>query len=97
MSDTNQMLRAIINGQSDLKQELLKKIDGVEERLGGRIDGVEEKIEEVEKNLTKKIKENTKRLDKIGSQLAYLEDDTPSREEHDLLAERVENIETRFI
>ena len=77
MSDTDQMLRAIINGQSDLKQELLKKIEevdvtleGVEERLGKKIDKVEGKV-----------LVNTKRLDKIGSQLAYLEDDTPTKED----------------
>jgi len=85
MSDTNTMLKAIINGQSDLKQELFKKIDGVEERLGGRIDKVEKKVEE-----------NTKRLDKIGLQLANLEDDSPTREEHDQLEERVGNIERQL-
>ena len=40
MSDTDQMLRAIINGQSDLKQELLKKIEEVDVTL----EGVEERL-----------------------------------------------------
>jgi hypothetical protein len=58
--------------------KLDKKIDGVEERLTKRIDGVE-------KNLTKII-------EKIGKQLAYLEDDTPTREEFDKLEKRVDKI-----
>ena len=33
------------------------------------------------------------RLDKQGKQLAYLEDDAPTREEHDGLTKRVEEIE----
>ncbi|MDP3982525.1 MAG: hypothetical protein Q8Q65_00405 [bacterium] len=93
MSDTDQMLRAIINGQSDLKQELLKKIEEVDVKLEGVEERLSKKIDKVES----KVLVNTKRLDKIGSQLAYLEDDTPTKEEHDQLEERVENIESRFI
>ena len=93
MSDTDQMLRAIINGQSDLKQELLKKIEEVDVKLEGVEERLSKKIDKVEG----KVLVNTKRLDKIGSQLAYLEDDTPTKEEHDQLEERVENIESRFI
>ncbi|NCN58382.1 hypothetical protein COW99_00925 [Candidatus Roizmanbacteria bacterium CG22_combo_CG10-13_8_21_14_all_38_20] len=74
MSDTDQMLRAIINEQSDLKQELLKKIEEVDIKLGGVEERLGKKIDKVEG----KVLVNTKRLDKIGSQLAYLEDDTPT-------------------
>lgn len=76
------MLQAIINGQSSFRQEVLKKIDKVDEKvekLGERLEG---KIDGVEKNLTD-------RLDKLGRQLAYLEDDTPTREEFDNLEKRV--------
>jgi len=68
------MLRAIINEQSDLKQELLKKIEEVDIKLGGVEERLGKKIDKVEG----KVLVNTKRLDKIGSQLAYLEDDTPT-------------------
>ena len=68
------MLRAIINEQSDLKQELLKKIEEVDIKLGGVEERLGQKIDKVEG----KVLVNTKRLDKIGSQLAYLEDDTPT-------------------
>lgn len=33
------------------------------------------------------------RLDKQGKQLAYLEDDAPTREEHDVLKKRVKRLE----
>lgn len=38
MDDIKKMLRAVINGQSVLKSELLKRIDDVEKKLGKRID-----------------------------------------------------------
>lgn len=82
---TTNMLQAILNGQTALKQELVskidkvdKKLDAVEKKLDGKIDGVEKRL--------------TKRLDKIGKQLAYLEDDTPTRGEFDRLEKRVDSI-----
>lgn len=89
MSDTKSMLRAIINGQSALKEELLNKIDKVDkkvdllgENLGGKIDGVEKRL--------------TERIDKLGKQLAYLEDDTPTIEEHENLEKRVTKVEQKI-
>lgn len=67
MNDTQKMLQAIINGQSTLKQELLSKIDKVDKK----VDGLDVKLDKVEKNLTE-------RIDKLGKQLAYLEDDAPT-------------------
>lgn len=88
MDDTQKMLQAIINGQSVFRQEVLTRIDKLDQKLGGRIDGVEDRIDKVEKNLTD-------RLNKIGRQLAYLEDDTPTREEHDKLEKRVDKLEQK--
>ena len=97
MNNTQKMLQAIINGQSTLKQELLGKIDKVDqkveklgEKLEGKIKGLDGKIDGVEKRLTE-------RLDKIGRQLAYLEDDIPTREEFDSLEKRVGKIEQKVI
>ena len=90
MDEVKKMLRAVINGQSTLKDELLQRIEAVDIKLTDKIEGVETK-------LSKKIEANTERLDKIGSQLAYIEDDTPSREEFGELEGRVEQIEGRFI
>ncbi|OGE26583.1 hypothetical protein A3C26_04245 [Candidatus Daviesbacteria bacterium RIFCSPHIGHO2_02_FULL_39_12] len=88
MNDTQKMLRAIINGQSSFRQEVSSKIDKLDKKLEGRIDGLESRIDQVDKNLTE-------RMDKIGKQLAYLEDDTPTREEYDHLEERVDKIEQK--
>lgn len=68
--DTQKMLRAIINGQSSFRQEVLGKIDKLYEKLSGRINNLDTKIDGVEKRLAE-------RIDKLGKQLAYVEDDTP--------------------
>ena len=86
MNNIDKMLSAIINGQSALKSELLVKIDGVDQK----VDKLDSKIDGVEKRLTK-------RIDKLGKQTAYLEDDAPTREEHDKLDERVEKLEQKIV
>lgn len=86
MNDTQKMLQAIINGQSAIKQELSSKIDKVDLK----VDKLDEKLDRVEKNLTS-------RIDKLGKQLAYPEDDTPTREEFDKLEDRVDKIEHKTV
>lgn len=76
------MLRAIANAQSSLKQELLTEMKNGFNQVNKRIDKLELKV----------IK-NGKRIDKLGKSLAYLEDDAPTREEHDKLEKRVTKIE----
>ncbi len=39
------------------------------------------------------FRETHERLDKQGTQLAYIDDDAPTREEHDGIVKRVEKIE----
>lgn len=85
MNDTQKMLQTIINGQSTFRQDVLGRIDKLDTKLGGRINGLEDRIGQVEKNLTS-------RIDKLGTQLAYLEDDAPTREEFDNLEQRVDKI-----
>ena len=82
MDDTKKMLRAVINGQSAMKEELLgeiRKVDKKVDKLDTKIDGVEKRL--------------TKRIDRLGKQLAYLEDDAPTREEFNELESRVDMIE----
>jgi DNA repair ATPase RecN len=45
------------------------------------------------KRVEKKVDGNGQRIDKLGIQLAELEDDTPTREEHDNLGQRVGKLE----
>lgn len=73
MNDTQKMLQAILNGQSAVKQELLSKIDKVDQKvdrigdkLEGKINSLDEKLDKVEKKLTG-------RLDKIGRQLKQVD------------------------
>lgn len=92
MDDTKKMLQAIMNHISAVKSELLMKIAELEKRFDGvdsKIDHLDKKIDRVEKNLID-------RMDKIGRSLAYLEDDTPTREEHDALVGRVTKLEQKI-
>lgn len=82
------MFQALVNGQGAMKSELLTKIDGLDKKLSGRIDGLEEKMDTG-------FKKVNSRLDKLGKSLAYLEDDAPTREEHDLLENRVTKVEEK--
>lgn len=79
--DTQKMLRIIINGQSSFRQEVLKRFDDLEKTLTEKIDKVDIKL--------------TTRIDKIGKQLAYIEDDAPTREEFGKLEKRVDKLEQK--
>lgn len=80
------MLQAIINGQRSLKEELLEKITNVETKL-------ESELTSLKKEMRQGFKEVNERLDKQGKQLAYLEEDAPTRDEFDKLTKRVEKLE----
>ena len=90
MDDTKKMLRVIINGQSLMKSELIDEIQKVDKKLSGRMDSLDKKVDGVEERLTK-------RIDKLGKSLAYLEDDTPTREEYDGLDKRVGKLEQKAV
>ncbi|MBN1168412.1 hypothetical protein JXA63_00825 [Candidatus Woesebacteria bacterium] len=90
MDDVKKMFQKIVNGQSAMKQEILKGIKKVEDKLTSRIDGLEKKTE-------KGFKEVNSRLDKQGKSLAYLEDDAPTVEEFDKLEKRVAKIEQKVL
>ena len=92
MNDTQKMLQAIINGQSTLKGELLAKIDQVDKKLSEKIEGLDGKVNGLDGKIDRAERRLTERLDKIGKQLAYLEDDTPTREEFDKLETRVDKM-----
>ena len=88
MDEVKKMLRAVINGQSALKQELLDRIQKSDERH-------DKGLGKLEKRVALGFKEVNERLDKQGKQLAYLEDDAPTIEEHDALVKRVTRLEKR--
>ena len=82
MDDVKDLLKAVINGQHALKAELLGEISKLERKQDRGFAEVNKKFDEV-----------NKRLDKQEAQLAYLEDDAPTREEHVNLEKRIEKIE----
>ena len=63
------------------------------------IDGqkeIRQEIGGVKKEMGKGFTRVNKRIDKIGSQLAYLEDDAPTKEENEALGKRVSKLETQI-
>ena len=86
MNDVQKMFRTIVNGQSAMKTELL-----------GEIKKLDKKIEKGIEEVKMEIEENRKRIDKIGLQVANLEDDAPTIKEFDKLDVRVTNLEQRAI
>lgn len=58
MNDIQKMFQTIINGQSAFKQEVMSRIDRLDEKFDRKIDNLEENL--------------TSRIDKLGRQLAYL-------------------------
>lgn len=84
------MLRAIINGQGAMKSELLGEIQKkVDKKLSSEIGSLRADLGSLRKETRDGFGKLTKRVDKIGLQVARLEDDTPTREEYDGLEKRV--------
>lgn len=55
-----------------------------------------EEIAKLRKELQEVFEKLSRRIDVLGSDLAYLEDDAPTREEHDKLEKRVSKIENKL-
>jgi len=64
MDNTQKMFKSIINGQSAMKQELL-----------GKIEKLSDNLEDFKQEVRNEFRKVNKRIDTIGLQLAYLEDD----------------------
>ncbi len=82
MSSDQNILHAILKEFQELKKEMrigFKKVDErfdhLDNKLSTKIDTLDEKL--------------TKRLDRIGGQVAFLEDDAPTRMEFNQLEKRV--------
>jgi hypothetical protein len=56
-----------------------------------------QKVDEGFKRVGKKVEENGERIDKLGLQIANLEDDTPTIEELDNLDKRVKSLEKQVV
>ena len=87
---------------SDTKliQEVLDKVSSIDDKVNtidNRVNSIDKKVDRGFSELREGIFENGKRIDKIGLQLAELEDDAPTREEHNELESRVDKLENRAI
>ncbi len=65
----------------DGQSAIRKDINNLDDKLTNQIDAVDIKL--------------TKRIDKLGSQIASLEDDTPTVEEFEKLEKRVKKVEVK--
>lgn len=74
---------------SDTKliQAVLDKVSSVDKR----VSTLDKKVDDVKKEVVN----NGKRIDKLGLQIAQLEDDAPTNDEFDKLTKRVTKLETQ--
>lgn len=86
INELKTMVRAVINGQSSLKAELIAKIEATEKKL-------ENKIENLETEMKKGFKDVNHRVDLLGKQLNVLDDDAPTSEDFAKLVKRVDKLE----
>ena len=93
MDETKKMLQAIINGQSAMKSELLGEIQKVEKKLSSEIGDLKTDLGSLRKETKERFEKLTERVDKIGLQIARLEDDTPTRDEFDDANSRLKKLE----
>lgn len=82
MDEIKEMLKAVINGQHALRSELFGEISKFKKEMNALRQEVKNGFGEV-----------NERLDKQGKQLAYLDDDAPTRDEFDILESRVDKLE----
>ncbi|MBI5122791.1 hypothetical protein HZA75_02930 [Candidatus Roizmanbacteria bacterium] len=103
---TKDMLQILIKGQdvlvekydslSKVQNALIKGQDALVEKydsLSKGQDSLKGELAILREEMRDGFKGTHERLDKQGKQLAYLEEDAPTREEHDQLTKRVEKIE----
>lgn len=92
INELKTMVRAIINGQSSMKADILKK-------LGDRITKVETQVSEHRKETKCGFKDINNRADLIGKQLNALDEDAPVGDDFTNLVKRVTKLEkyTNFV
>ena len=97
MDDTKKMLVTIINGQSAMKVDLLGEIGKLRKEFLGETGKLNGELDSLRQETRNGFVQVNKRIDKIGKQLAYLEDDAPTKEEFGELEKRVGKLETKFV
>lgn len=86
INEIKKMQRAIINGQSSMKAELLAEIKKVDQKLDKEVVGLRQEMQ-------KGFNELTWRVDMLGKQLNSLDEDAPTGEDFNKLVKRVDKLE----
>jgi heterodisulfide reductase subunit C len=89
LTEIEKTLRAIANRQSSISEDILKS----KKEVLQEVKKVDNKVIKLDGEVKQGFKKVHERLDKIGLQVAYNEDETPSRDEHDALEKRVTKLE----
>ena len=87
MTDTK-LIQILIDSVASLRKDILDRFDKIDKKFENKFDLLDKKIDKLDIKLTT-------RIDKIGKQVAYLEDDAPTRDEHEKLVKRVERVEKK--
>jgi len=100
MAGTKKDLATLTNGQNELKKDMAgtKKMltamansqSKLREDMMSEFKTVNKKIDAVDQKLTQ-------RIDTLGRDLAYLEDDAPTREEHEEVELRLKKVESKVL
>jgi hypothetical protein len=86
IKEIKKMQRAMINGMSAMKGELVGEINKLRKDMDKGFKEVNEKIDKVDTNLTT-------RINYLGKQLNALDDDAPTGEDFTKLVKRVDRLE----
>ena len=105
MSDTK-IIQAILEKVNSIDERVnsidsrVNSIDTRVDSIDSRVSSIDNRVDSTEKRMDRgfdevkvMISENGERIDKIGLQLAKLEDDAPTIEDHEELEGRLEKLE----
>ena len=89
MVSSTKMLQILIDGQAALREEIKEGRDNFRKEMKEGQDTIRQEMKQG-------FRKVNKRLNIIGKAVAFLEDDTPTREEHDKLEKRVTKVEKKL-
>ncbi len=82
----DQLFRALVNSQSNMKSELLSEIKKIDQKLDKEVVGLRQEMQ-------KGFSDLTWRANMIGKQLNALDEDAPTGEDFNKLVKRVDKLE----
>jgi hypothetical protein len=96
------ILQTLVDGQIKLQESIIASQNKLHQEIQDLRSEMNQRFEEnkadhygIRNDIHKLDGKLTSRIDKIGYQVADLEDDSPTRDEHDKLVKRVEKVEKK--